>query len=134
MANIERIMESPLYLTNRRRLYNVLSSRLQAWSAIEWSKQTWLQARLAIRCRYLIMHTGVIGTECINKLIFFLSCWNFLCKRYNWQKSSQSKSRSRRPYSRLPASKEITASHFLLYNASFIWHRSTFQQANFSKY
>ena len=40
MANIERIMESRLYLTNRWRFYNVLSLQLQTWSAIEWRKQT----------------------------------------------------------------------------------------------
>ena len=26
---------------------------------------------MAIRCRYLIMPTGVIGTECVNKLKFY---------------------------------------------------------------
>jgi hypothetical protein len=31
-----------------------------------------LQARLAIYCRYLIMPTGMIGTECIKKLSLIL--------------------------------------------------------------
>jgi hypothetical protein len=30
-----------------------------------------LHAGLAIRCRYLIMPTGVIRTECVNKLKFY---------------------------------------------------------------
>jgi len=59
LANIERIMEYPFYLTNRRFTTYFHHNYRCDWPLNEVNKPR-LQVGSAIRCRYLITPTGVI--------------------------------------------------------------------------